>query len=63
MRANAEEVQTEEARIEEVQAEEVPAEDAPIEEAPAIDIANVVTSVEEIPTNGASSEEIITWST
>ena len=63
MRADAEEVRTKEARTEEIWSKEVLAKDAPIEEAPTIDIANIVTSVEEILAKGASSEEIITWST
>ena len=58
LRADVEEVRTEEARTKEVLTK-----GAPVEEAPTIEVANIVTSVEEILAKGALSEEIVTWST
>ena len=53
------EVQAEKVLAKEVQAEKVSDKDVLIEEVSAV---NAMTSVEEIPAKGASSEEILTWS-
>ena len=60
IKGRTKEVQAEKVLAKEVQAEKVSAKDVLIEE---VSTVNAMTSVEDIPAKGASSEEILTWST